>query len=186
MAPVWGRPRGLQTREISSALKLYCSYLRRGERKAFYIFSLWHVAFQGSLDLRTRGAPTALHLEGRYSSSLQCCATCMGLVPQIRGRHLLQEVSQLGELSCGIPVADKDWFFGLLELLVIHQRWSSFTLILGRSSLLGFGRSSSYTQKKCCKISTSSLMSLVIEDANIKQITKILLGVTLFETLNNQ
>ena len=120
MTPVWGRPRGLRclcqyqftekTREINSVLKLYCSYLKRGERKAFYIFCLWHVAFQGSLDLRTRGVLTALHLEGRYSSGLQCCATCMGLVPQIRGRHLLQVVSQLGELSRGIPVTDKDWF----------------------------------------------------------------------------
>jgi hypothetical protein len=27
---------------------------------------------------------------------------------QIRGRHLLQVVSQLGELSCEIPVTDKD------------------------------------------------------------------------------
>ena len=59
-----------ETRELKSVLKLYCSYLRRGERKAFYIFCLWHVAFQGSLDLRTRGALTALHLEGRYSSGL--------------------------------------------------------------------------------------------------------------------
>ena len=27
---------------------------------AFYIFYLWHVAFQGSLDLKTRGALTAV------------------------------------------------------------------------------------------------------------------------------
>ena len=59
-----------KTRELNFVLRVYCSYLRRGERKAFCIFCSWHVAFQVSLDLRTRGALTALHLEGRYSSGL--------------------------------------------------------------------------------------------------------------------
>ena len=59
-----------KTREFNSVIEMYCSYLRRGERMAFYIFCLWHVAFQGPLDLKTRGVLTALHLEGQYSSGL--------------------------------------------------------------------------------------------------------------------
>ena len=56
--------------EFNSILEMYCSYLRRGERMAFYAFWSWHVTFQAPLDLKTRGLLTTLHLEGCYSSEL--------------------------------------------------------------------------------------------------------------------
>jgi hypothetical protein len=34
-----------KTRELNSVIEMYCSYLRRGERMAFYAFCSGHVAF---------------------------------------------------------------------------------------------------------------------------------------------
>uniref|UniRef100_A0A2N9HHB7 Transposase (putative) gypsy type domain-containing protein n=1 Tax=Fagus sylvatica TaxID=28930 RepID=A0A2N9HHB7_FAGSY len=110
-APVWGRPRGLRclcqyslsekTRELNSVVKMYCSYLRRGERKGFIC-----------LLFMARGLPGVVGSEDMWSINS----------PSL-GRPV---VNQLGELSRGIPVMDEDWASGVLELLVIPQRWSSF------------------------------------------------------------
>uniref|UniRef100_A0A2N9H5B3 Transposase (putative) gypsy type domain-containing protein n=1 Tax=Fagus sylvatica TaxID=28930 RepID=A0A2N9H5B3_FAGSY len=80
---------------------MYCSYLRRGERKGFIC-----------LLFMARGLPGVVGSEDMWSINS----------PSL-GRPV---VNQLGELSRGIPAMDEDWAFGLLELLVIPQRWSSF------------------------------------------------------------
>ena len=72
LGPAKGAPMSLsvliprKTLRVNFCIGKYCSYLRVGERMVSYAFWLDHVAFQTSLDLRTRGELMTLCLEGCY------------------------------------------------------------------------------------------------------------------------